>query len=364
MDKRDRRDRAGELEQVLRQATDKPLLILLSGHPDPDAIGSALAHKRICGRLGVSATIAHALPLSRSENRALVKLLNVPMKRVEKTADLEEFGYLSLVDASSSESTVQLPDHIELLTIVDHHRPAATPKAPFVDIRHDVAATCTIYSEYAENGLAPLDGEGNDDAAVATAMFFGIQTDSDDFAFATPADFRAAAFLRPLCDAETLSRIGRRTISAEAMEAVGTALRELEVIRDFALTGVGRVSALNRDAIPTAADFILRREDIDTVLVYGIVEDRVDGSLRTTRASVDPAVFMQQAFGDDREGRPYGGGRADMGGFQVPLGLLGECTDEESLWKLVRELVHKRVARVVPDLEKLEKKRSAEKSKM
>lgn len=345
-------NKAELLEQALKPATDKPLVILLGGHPDPDAIGSALAHKRICERLGVHASIAHVLPISRSENRALVKLLNVPMTRVKKPEELEPFGYLSLVDASATEASIQLPPHLELLTVVDHHRPAVMPKAPFVDIRHDVGATCTIYTEYAEQGLSPLGAEGNDDTAVATAMFFGIQTDTDDFAFATPIDFRAAAYLKPLCDAEKLSRIGRRSITAEAMEAVGVALRDLEVIRDFAIAGVGRVSALNRDAIPMAADFIMRREDIDTVLVYGIVEDRIDGSLRTSRASVDPASFMQNAFGADAEGRPYGGGRADMGGFQVPLGLLGEVDDEENLWRLVKELVHKRVARVVPELAK------------
>ncbi len=339
-------------EQVLSEATDKPHVILLGGHPDPDAIGSALAHRRICERLGISATIAHVLPLSRGENRALVKLLNVPMVQVEKAEDLAEFGYLSLVDASHHESTISLPPDLQLLTVVDHHRPKTLPKAPFVDIRHDVGATATIYAEYADQGLAPLGGEGADDSAVATAMFFGIQTDTDDFAFATPQDFRAAAYLKPHCDAETLSRIGRRSISAEAMEAVGISLRDLEVIRDFAIAGVGRVSALNRDAIPTAADFILRREDIDTVLVYGIVEDRIDGSLRTSRASVDPALFMQNAFGNDSEGRPYGGGRADMGGFQIPLGLLGETNEEEALWTLVQELIERRIARVVPDLEK------------
>ncbi|HSC89162.1 MAG TPA: bifunctional oligoribonuclease/PAP phosphatase NrnA [Polyangiaceae bacterium] len=344
--------RAQRLEQVLSQATDKPHVILLAGHPDPDAIGSALAHRRICDRLGISATIAHALPLSRGENRALVKLLGVPLVRIEKGEDLADFGYLSLVDASYYESTIQVPDSIELLTVVDHHRPKILPKAPFVDIRHDVGATATIYAEYSEQGLAPLGADGADDTAVATGMFFGIQTDTDDFAFATPTDFRAAAYLKPYCDAETLSRIGRRSMTAETMEAVGRALRDLEVIRDFAIAGVGRVTALNRDAIPTAADFIMRREDIDTVLVYGIVEDRVDGSLRTSRASVDPALFMQNAFGSDPEGRPYGGGRSDMGGFQLPLGFLSEVSDEEGLWRLVRELVEKRIARVVPDLEK------------
>ena len=38
-----------------------------------------------------------------------------------------------------------------------------------------------------------------------TAMFFGIQTDTDDFSFATPNDFRAAAYLKQFSDAETLS---------------------------------------------------------------------------------------------------------------------------------------------------------------
>ncbi|MFO7179383.1 MAG: bifunctional oligoribonuclease/PAP phosphatase NrnA [Pseudomonadota bacterium] len=345
-------ERGLELQRVIASATDKPHVILLWGHPDPDAIGAAMAHKRLCERLGASATIAHVLPVSRAENRALIKLLNVPLMRVSEPSDLEKFGYLALVDASASETSIRVPESLKLLTVVDHHRPLQPPKAEFVDIRHDVCSTCTIYADYAERGLAPFGAGGNDDSPVATAMFFGIQTDTDDFAIATQADLRAAAYLKPFCDAETLSRVGRRTLTAEAMDAVGRALNDLEVIRDFAIAGVGRVSANNRDAIPMAADFILRREDIDTALVYGIVEDRIDGSLRTRRPSVDPAAFMQAAFGDDSEGRPYGGGRADMGGFRIPLGMLAESDDDALLWRLVRETVYKRVARVVPELEK------------
>ncbi len=353
-------DRWQELERVLAGATDKPHVILLGGHPDPDSIGSALAHKRLCERLGVSATIAHVLPISRAENRAMVKLLNVPMVKVTETEELETFGYLALVDASQSEQAIRLPDELKLLTVVDHHRPAAIPKAAFVDIRHDVGATATIYAEYSERGLVPFGANGNDDSVVATAMFFGIQTDTDDFAFSTPADFRAAAYLKAFCDAETLSRVGRRTLTAEAMEAVGRALLDLQVVRDFALAGVGRVSAQNRDAIPMAADYILRREDIDTVVVFGVVEDRIDGSLRTRRASVDPALFMHNAFGDDSQGRPFGGGRADMGGFRIPLGLLGEYEDDETLWRMVREVVRQRIARIITELERRERPRKGD----
>lgn len=347
--------RAAELEQVLSQAKGSPLVILLAGHPDPDAIGAALAHKRFCDRLGIPTTIAHVHAVSRAENRALIKLLNVSLVRVNGTSDLERFEFLSLVDSSRSESAIKLPERLKLLTVVDHHRPPSMPDAPFVDIRPDVGATCTIYADYMDHGLMPLATDEKQAIAVATAMFFGLQTDTDDFALATSADFRAAAYLKPFTDAENLSRLGRRTLTAEAMDAVGKALATLQVIRDFALAGVGRVSALNRDAIATAADFILQREDIDTVLVYGIVGDRIDGSLRTTRASVDPAGFMQTAFGEDENGNPYGGGRNDKGGFQIPLGVLAECDADDALWGLVQQLITQRVARVVPDVAKLGK---------
>src|SRR5688572_11600783 len=183
-------EKGSELARIIESATDKPHVILLGGHPDPDSIGSALAHKRLCDRFGVSASIAHVLPISRAENRALIKLLNVPMVKVAESEDLEGYGYLALVDASQSEQSIKLPESLKLLTVVDHHRPPAIPKAPFVDIRHDVGATCTIYAEYSERGVGAFGADGNDDAAVATAMFFGIQTDTDDFGYATPADFR------------------------------------------------------------------------------------------------------------------------------------------------------------------------------
>jgi nanoRNase/pAp phosphatase (c-di-AMP/oligoRNAs hydrolase) len=185
---------------------------------------------------------------------------------------------------------------------------------------------------------------------LATALYFGIETDTDDFSLASAEDFLAAAYLKPRCDVSLLRQFGHRAIAAEAMDALTRALGNLEVIRDFAIAGVGSVSLNNRDAIATAADFILRREDIDTVLVYGLVENRIDGSLRTTSATVDPAKFLASVFGNDEAGRPYGGGRADKGGFQLPLGLLAECEDPEKLWELAQSVVRLRVSRAVPEL--------------
>jgi nanoRNase/pAp phosphatase (c-di-AMP/oligoRNAs hydrolase) len=339
------------LEKTLSGIAGQPLVVLLTGHPDPDAIGCALAHQRICESLGVPCTIAHAMPVSHRENRALVKLLNVEMVMISQPHDLDTFKYYSLVDSSVADPSIELPAHLKLLTVVDHHRGGpGKVDAPFVDIRLSMGASCSIYSEYLQAGLSPLTGERREDARVATALLFGIQTDTDDFALATPADFMAAAYAKAHCDADVLKRVGRRTVSASAMDVLGRALSNLLVVRDFAIAGVGHVPLGDRDAIGSAADYLLKREDIDTALVFGVVEDRIDGSLRTNSPSVDPAVFLQTAFGRDQGGKPYGGGRADKGGFQIPLGLLADTENTEALWEIVQQTVLSRLTRVIPDI--------------
>ncbi|MBI3179713.1 MAG: DHH family phosphoesterase, partial [Deltaproteobacteria bacterium] len=340
---------AANLLDTLARARGAPLVVLLSGHPDPDSIGSALAHRRICEHVGVEATIAHVQPVSRLENRALVKLLGVELLRVQSTSDLERFRYLSLVDTSSPDPSIALPDGLAMISIVDHHRWPSSD-APYKDLRPELGATATVYAQYFEGGLVPFGAHSREDTLVATALLSGIRSDTDDYFLATPADLRAAAYLKPLADMSILRRLGRRVISAASMDTLARALADLEIVRDFALAGAGLVSVGNRDSIGETADFILRREDIDTVLVYGVVGDRIDGSLRTVSPSVDPAHFLDTAFGRDGGGRPYGGGRADKGGFQVPLGLFAQAGDDAGLWQLARRAVRACVGRAVPGL--------------
>lgn len=336
------------LERVLRSIRGEPLVVLLVGHPDPDALGGALAHQRICEQLDVPATIAHVHPVSHRENRALVKLLGIDLLQLSGPADLERFRHLSLVDSQRVDPSISIPPHLKVLTVVDHHGPPRV-EAPFVDVRPEIGASCSIYGEYLQQGLAPLDS-GRDDLRVATALLFGIQTDTDDFTLATAADFAAAAYVRPHCDTDVLKRVGRRAVSAVAMDVLSRALANLVVVRDFALAGVGEVAPSDRDAIGSAADYLLRREDIDTVIVFGIVGDRIDGSLRTNSPSVDPAWLFSTAFGRDPTGRPYGGGRSDKGGFQIPLGLLADTEDRAALWSMAESVVRLRLGRAVPEL--------------
>jgi nanoRNase/pAp phosphatase (c-di-AMP/oligoRNAs hydrolase) len=338
------------LEDALKSIAGSPTVVLITGHPDPDALGSALAHQRICQELGVPCTIANVLPVSHRQNRAMVKLLNIDMVQIQSHEDLTPYKYLCLVDTSTPEPTIDLPADLKLFSVVDHHRPAEVD-APFVDIRPHMGASSSIYAEYMSHGLVPLENLMGA-SRIATALLFGIQTDTNDYQLATAADFAAAGYVRKFTDTDVLKRLSRRVHSASGMTILGRALENMVVVRDFAVAGVGYVTAGDRDAIATTADFILQREDLDTVLVFGVVEDRVDGSLRTDSPSVEPATFLTTVFGKDRAGKPYGGGRADKGGFQIPLGVLAESEDKEALWNIVDQIVRSRLAKVVPEIER------------
>src|SRR5512143_2443116 len=96
----DKAQRAREFVETLASAKGKHLLIALRGHPDPDGIASALAQAHIAQRLGVGkTTIGYCHELSHRENRALVKLLNVDMKKLTSIGDIEKVDFIGLVDA-------------------------------------------------------------------------------------------------------------------------------------------------------------------------------------------------------------------------------------------------------------------------
>lgn len=343
-------DRAQAFAEAIAVAKGKGLLIALRGHPDPDALASAMALSHLAERLGVTnVTIGYCHELSHRENRALVKLLNIQLRKIKNVQDAGNIDFIALVDAHDVDPEMVGAEKCEVLVIVDHHRAATPPKARFVDLRLEVGATATIFVEYL-NALAPLDPDSEEDRRVATALMHGLSTDTDDFTLARPGDFRAAAAIAEVCDRDLLADLARRTIAPSAMDVISRALATLKVRRNFAMAGVGFVSETDRDTIAQAADFLVRREDIDTVVVYGVVGERfIEGSLRTHSPSVDPGAWLEQAFGFDDRGHPFGGGRRDKGGFRIPIGFLGRSTDRAQLWTLVEHAVKQAMLKLMGD---------------
>ena len=131
------------------------------------------------------------------------------------------------------------------------------------------------------------------------------------------------------------------------MEVIHRAIANRMILQTFSISGVGYLRAEDRDAIPQAADFLLTEENVHTALVYGIVTDenhseKLVGSFRTTKITMDADGFMKEVFGKNEAGEYFGGGKEFAGGFVIPIGfLVGSFNEEYSnlKWQLYSQQV-------------------------
>jgi nanoRNase/pAp phosphatase (c-di-AMP/oligoRNAs hydrolase) len=340
-------NRWSDLSAALEKHRGEKLLILLTGYPDPDNIGSGLALQLLARPFDIESTLLSFFEVSHQENRALVKQLELDLVLYDSRFCLDPFTLYAFVDTQKTETPIQ--DQLSgktFLAFVDHHKRLGDVPAEFVDVREDSGSTCAIFADYLRaafpDGLNPNEA---DHVKLATALMHGIRSDTRALLEASRLDFEAGAFLWPVVDQPLLRKISAQSLSPAVMDMIQAALERRRVYDNFMFSDVGFVRKEHRDGIPQAADFLLSRAGIDTVLVFGVVDGRtVDGSLRTRSDMVNPDAFLKKAFGIDEErGSHYGGGNVrDKGGFQIPIGFLAQHKDRDQLYRLACEIIHER----------------------
>ena len=277
-------------------------------------------------------------PIMKTE--LLVKKLDIELTQYTSSFDVSGYDYFAVNDAQSPDFPIDLPEECNLLVFVDHHKSLGTVKGVHVDIRENSGSTSSIYAHYLMHSPTEFTGTTQEENKIATALMHGIRTDTDNFVNAQPIDFSASQFLAAKVDRDLLALISRQSIPAKTMDLTQVALQHKDVRETFLFSGVGYVREEERDGIGQCADYLLNREGIETVVVYGIVGNNwVDGSLRTKSHTLDPDKWLKDIFGKDQEGAWYGGGRKDKGGFQIPLGVFAKCSDRELLWIMVKKTI-------------------------
>ncbi|MCA9544373.1 MAG: DHH family phosphoesterase [Myxococcales bacterium] len=334
--------------ETLESARGCRQLVVIKGHPDPDSIASALAQRYLGRFFDIESTIVYFDEISHPENRALVKALEADLRQYREDMDLGAFDYMSFVDTQSPHLPVRVAKLPPILTFVDHHKMLGGFEAEFVDIREDCGATSSIYAEYMEHSAHGLRHGSAELSRLATALMHGIRSDTDNLLLAQPIDYRAGAYVRQYIDQDLLRLVSKQSITARTMDIIQRGLNNKVIKGTFLLAGVGFVREEDRDGIAQTADFLMRHEGVETAMVFGIVNgDVVDGSLRTSSATIDPDAWLKALFGADSAGRHYGGGRRNKGGFRIPLGLFARCRDREALWgigkKTIEDLVFEKI---------------------
>src|SRR5215510_13070687 len=105
------------------------VLILLQDDPDPDAIASGLALRQVMGRNKQTAPLGSFGRVTRPENIAMVKLLEIEIEKITKSA-LRRFHHIAVVDLQPPH-LANPPKEIDL--VVDHHPEQFTYKSHLKD---------------------------------------------------------------------------------------------------------------------------------------------------------------------------------------------------------------------------------------
>ncbi len=346
---------ASRFAEFLESRRNERHVIVLQEFPDPDAIAAGFAHQVISRHYGIETDIVYSGRISHQQNLALVHLLGIELTRFDESTELGGFDGAVFVDnqGTTAGPVVEALEagSIPTLVVVDHHEMQERLKPRFQDVRREMGATATIYTEYLQSGIIELDKTDKMHVLVATALSHGILTDTSGLIRARPADFHAAASLSEIRDPDLLEQIMSQARSSQTMKVIYRALGSRETVEGFSIAGVGYLRAEDRDAIPQAADFLLTEENVHTAIVYGIVtgedwEESVIGSLRTNRITIDPDAFLKEAFGKDAEGQYFGGGKISAGGFHIPVGFLSGGDDDEfreQKWEIFDEQVKEKV---------------------
>lgn len=325
-----------KLKGIISEA-DKGIAIVTQNNPDPDAIASAVALKRIIEKEGKTADIIYGEEIGHEENRALVNLMGIQLIHISKVKDLRDYSKIALIEASIPGRNNPLNSDIVPDIIIDHHPVDKKHlKGKYVDVRPEVGATSTIMTQY----LLHMDYELSEE--LSTLLLYGIKTDTQDFTRgATPADLNAVAVLYPKANHDLVAKIQTPLMSSETLDALGAAIKNRRIVGSHLTSNAGFIR--DRDILPQAADYLLKLEGVSTVLVYGIGKDVVHVSSRNRDTRINLGEAMNTAFGDIGQA----GGHSTAAAAKIPLGLFGGVKDKGSLLRLVEEAVGDRFLKVV-----------------
>lgn len=281
----------------------KPL-ILMYADPDPDAVGSALGLAAIWRAAGTSPAIRYTGEIRRYQNKLLLSWLKQPIERLGAD-ELAESDLVAVVDAQPG---FWREDPPRAHVVIDHHPRRDDTAAPFIDLREGYGATSTIVTEYLVDADIPIDRR------LATALMYGIVTDTDDLKRnASSADIRAYDVLHTKADRHFIARLEKSQVPMSMLDYIAWGINHRVVYGEMILVHFGRVP--NADVCVQVADLLLLTCGVTWVVCAGVVDGRLIAVFRGDGHRQDVGKRATLAFGKIGSA----GGHRTMGRAEVPL---------------------------------------------
>ena len=334
--------KAHQLHELL--AENSEINIVCHNNPDPDSLASALALARIAAAADIDKRhIFYSGNISHQQNRAFVNLLDIDIQPFESATvqDRSQDSLLAFVDHSIPGANNRVPEGTSVDIVIDHH-PAEDIDARFVDHREDIGAAATILTEYVRTLDIDLD------TTLATALLFAIRRETLDFLRgATREEYDASGYLHDYADQDLLRELLSPSLTGATIDAIATAIGNRMTNESVLISHVGRTT--ERDALPQAADYLVRLEGVETAIVFGIVDEAIQLSAR----SPDPRIHIGNMLEEVFEDVGSAGGHYDAAGGEIPLGIFADDTiDDAQLLENVEQAI---TARLVARLDHTDK---------
>lgn len=334
------------LQKLLNLPFDEgKLLVLTHDNPDPDALASAAAMKLLLEvKRDIRATIGYSGIIGRAENRAMVRLLGLPIHHLSRL-NLDEYRYIALMDAQPHTGNTLLPETRPIDIVIDHHPlREETKKAVFYQVSDDLGASATLMTHYLlmAGVEIPVD--------LATALLYGIRSETQDLGREVhPLDLEAYHHLVPLSDAGKLAAIAKPSLPRQYYAQLAVALDTILAGPTVAICPVGNVS--DPDFVPEMADFTVRMEGVRWSLAYGYYDLKMYLSMRSNDPDASAGELMQEVL----EGIGRGGGHGMRAGGNVDL-----SSGSRSRLDTERDVTQRFLKAVGAEGEKLEPLKAAE----
>ncbi len=289
---------------------------LITIDADPDSLASALALKRLLWHKAQSVTIAHFNDIRRIDNVTMVRLLKIPLVRLQKI-DSQGFSRVLLVDGQ--------PHHHEAFcdfqydAVIDHHPLTMAVDATFVDIRPNYGATATMMTEYLRSAkIRPS-------KSLATALLYAIRVDTHNFELgALEQDVKAFRYLFPHANMNLLRKIEISDMGVKDLKYFRQALETKRVIKGKIFAHLNQVNS--PDILVLVADFFTRCHDVAWTVVSGVYNNYLVVIIRSDGFRKNAGTWAIKAFG--RLGSA--GGHRAMARAEIPLANLdGQLTKLE-----------------------------------
>lgn len=284
-------------------------LILTHDNPDPDSLAAGVALAWLLETLaGVEAKVAYGGIVGRAENRALIRVLKLPVVPISRVV-FDDFDLICMVDTQPEQGNHSLPSRHFPDVVIDHHpmRPDSH-LAAIADVGGPIGATSTVVVEYVRASRLEIP------ATIATALFYGIKADTRDLGRqTTPQDVEAYLWLFPRVDKDAMGIIEHPPLSLDYFALSHTAIEQAQVHDTAVVLPLGKLYA--PDMVAEVAERFLYLEGMRWSLAWGEYQGDLYYSLRTTDRRTNAGRLIREII-EARGGSA--GGHGSMAGARLP----------------------------------------------